>query len=379
MKYFPFHINLLTVLSLVLLFSGCASDDDLGFSTPDDPDAIPRGRNVQVVEDEVGGVPIVLAGSVGRSFIVSFRREAEDGSLRSFSAVQQALPIVMEDDRGNRYDVFGTALEGPEQGTRLTPTYGMVGFWFAVGTFYEGVEIYGESSVGATDFIPEATGSWRIPFEEVYLITARDAIPAIDEPQFVSEAQTGNTIANSPLQDSDLVLGVRVGEEIHLYPHRILDWHEIVNDELRQTPFSVIYCPLTGTGNAWLRGQTTFGVSGLLYNTNIIPFDRATETLWSQLVGQAVFGDRVDEIPEQLTVAEMTWGAWKDFYTAPEILSFETGFRRDYSEYPYGDYRTNDEAINFPILNLDERLPAKERVHFVTLNGKTKAYRFTAF
>lgn len=370
------HRFLLFVLFVLLTACG---EEEPDFRIADASDAPARGNNVRIIEDEVGGIPIVVAGSSGRGFVVSFRREDSNGVLHQFTPVERAFPLIMEDEAGNRYDIFGVVREGPNQGARLVPTYGMMGYWFAVGTFYENVSIYNNDEPGAEDFIPEATGAWCIPQDEVFLITARDAIPAIDNPDFVSDADPGNPIVNSPLRDDDLVLGVKIGETMHLYPHRILDWHEIVNDELEGLPFSLIYCPLTGTGNAWKRGATTFGVSGLLYNTNILPYDRATETIWSQLAGKAVFGNRANETPEPLHVVEMPWGQWKAMYQTPALLSFETGFRRDYTEYPYGDYRTNNAAINFPILYLDERLPAKERVHFVRLGGATKAYRITSF
>ena len=148
-------------------------------------------------------------------------------------------------------------------------------------------------------------------------------------------------------------------------------------------PFSLIYCPLTGTANAWLRtinGQeTTFGVSGLLYNSNIVPYDRATESIWSQLYGGSVVGELSGVKQAQIQVVETTWKNWKLMYRQPLVLSFETGFSRDYGRYPYGDYKTNHDFLPFPLSRKDERLPAKERVHVVSIGKKARAYRLSDF
>ena len=83
------------------------------------------------------------------------------------------------------------------------------------------------------------------------------------------------------------MVGVKVGDEVRAYPHLILDWHEIVNDQISSTNYALTYCPLTGSAISWNRtfgGQTTtFGVSGNLYNSNLITYDRASDSNWSQM------------------------------------------------------------------------------------------------
>ena len=132
----------------------------------------------------------------------------------------------------------------------------------------------GDGSEDATDVDTE---SWLIPVNEVFGGgPGKDGIPAISNPKFKPDS----TITF--LSDDDLVIGVKFEGQLRTYAHLILDWHEIVNDNLGQRYFALTYCPLTGSAIAWdrnLGGEvTTFGVSGLLYNTNLIPYDRATDS-----------------------------------------------------------------------------------------------------
>jgi hypothetical protein len=130
---------------------------------------------------------------------------------------------------------------------------------------------------------------WLIPRNQVLDGgPGKDGIPALQNPVFISANEA------TYLSDNDLVLGFVDGEDARAYPHSILDWHEIVNDDINNESVAVIYCPLTGTGIGWDRvvkgKKTTFGVSGLLYNSNIIPYDRDTDSNWSQLLLQSVNG-----------------------------------------------------------------------------------------
>ncbi|MEM8528113.1 MAG: DUF3179 domain-containing (seleno)protein [Bacteroidota bacterium] len=136
----------------------------------------------------------------------------------------------------------------------------------------------------------ESEGNWLIPQNEIRDGgPGKDGIPSIDNPEFVAV----NDI--DFLSEDDLVVGVKVGAEIRAYPHLILDWHEIVNDQLEDLSLALNYCPLTGTAIGWkskIDGKvTTFGVSGLLYNTNLMPYDRLTNSTWSQMRLDCVEGE----------------------------------------------------------------------------------------
>ena len=230
-----------------------------------------------------------------------------------------------------------------------------------------------ENSTG-TD---QVTGDWLIPKDQIFDGgPGKDGIPALTNPDL-----TGATGATY-LADADLVIGVKIGNEVRAYPHPVLDWHEIINDDVNGTQFSITYCPLTGSGIAWNRlingTPTTFGVSGLLYNTNLIPYDRATNSNWSQMKLQCVNGPLSGTIISTYQIVETTWATWKEMYPQTKVVSSNTGYSRQYGQYPYGNYRTTSSLL-FPISNDDTRLPRKERVHGVIVGDKTKVYRINTF
>jgi len=221
-------------------------------------------------------------------------------------------------------------------------------------------------------------GEWLIPTNQVFDGgPGKDGIPSIDNPVFI-------TVNDVPayLQDDDLVVGIRIGNEIRAYPHPILDWHEIVNDEINGKAFSVTYCPLTGSAITWNRaltqGTTTFGVSGLLYNSNLIAYDRESDSYWSQMLMQAVHGPRIQDKVELFTIIETQWDTWKKMYPNSNILSTETGFNRQYGVYPYGDYKVSNRLL-FPVDNNDERLHRKERILGIIFTDETRVFQIDEF
>ena len=215
---------------------------------------------------------------------------------------------------------------------------------------------------------------WLIPKNEVRDGgPGKDGIPAISSPDFGSAGEINY------LNDDDLVLGFADGEDVRAYPHSILDWHEIINDETKNHSLAIIYCPLTGTGIGWDRvvdgKETTFGVSGLLYNTNIIPYDRETDSNWSQLLLKSVNGELKGAKAKTYNLLETTWKTWKQMYPSTKVVTTKTGYNRNYGRYPYGNYKTSDNLI-FPVSNNDPRLKPKERVLGVILNERAKVYKF---
>lgn len=218
---------------------------------------------------------------------------------------------------------------------------------------------------------------WLIPTNEIRDGgPGKDGISALTNPAFI--------LANAVnyLADNDLILGFADGEDVRAYPHNILDWHEIVNDDTPNHSLSVIYCPLTGTGIGWDRmingKKTTFGVSGLLYNSNIIPYDRETDSNWSQLLLQSVNGKLMGTLPKTYNLVETTWGTWKSMYPASRVVSNQTGHNRNYRQYPYGNYKESNNLI-FPVSNSDNRLHPKQRVLGIIISEKAKAYPISKF
>ncbi|MFK5973349.1 MAG: DUF3179 domain-containing protein [Flavobacteriaceae bacterium] len=224
---------------------------------------------------------------------------------------------------------------------------------------------------------PNNFSEWSIPINDVFDGgPGKDGIPALVNPSFV-EAQ-----GTSVIKDSDLVLGFKNGDDIRAYQHLILDWHEIINDKVGDVALAVTYCPLTGTGIGWNRNikgtETTFGVSGLLYNTNLIPYDRATNSNWAQILNESVNGSLLGEKISLIKLVETDWKTWKALYPSTKVVGLNTGFSRTYGVSPYGDYSTNNNRFLFPV-SKDGRLPSKERVHAVVEGEDSKVYRFGDF
>ena len=126
-------------------------------------------------------------------------------------------------------------------------------------------------------------------------------------------------------------------------------------------------------------GDKTFGTSGIVYNSNLIMYDRATESWWAQMLEQSILGPQVTRIPDRLQVVETTWGTWRAMYPETILLSEETGFSRDYNAYPYGTFREDDNLI-FEVDNmLDNRLHRKERVLGINVGASSKVYPIRRF
>ena len=205
----------------------------------------------------------------------------------------------------------------------------------------------------------------------------KDGIPSLRRPLTVSASE-----ADLFLAPDALVLGVSIGGESRAYPHSILWWHEIVNDELGGERITVSYCPLTGSGMVWgpvEDGRTlVFGVSGLLFENNLVLYDRIGESLWSQMRVQAICGPRSESRPSLLPVVQSTWQAWVRLHPDTTVVGLDTGYRRNYDTYPYGTYdQVFDENVLFPVSVLDPRLRKKELVLGLEHEGVSRAYPYT--
>jgi len=212
---------------------------------------------------------------------------------------------------------------------------------------------------------PVSDSNWLIPSNEVVDGgPGKDGIPSIDDPKFASADQVNF------VQDDRLVVGVKINDEVHLYPHQIMDWHEIVNDEIDGQHFALTYCPLTGTGIAYdreINGEPLeFGVSGLLFRNNLIMYDRRTDSNWSQMQLRSVNGALSGRDGETIQVVESTWETWKQMYPDAQVLTTDTGFSRNYSGFAYGrTYLTNNNSFIFQPKRNDNRLENKTIVHAV--------------
>lgn len=200
----------------------------------------------------------------------------------------------------------------------------------------------------------------------------KDGIPSIDNPKFLPVEE-----ANKYLNDNDVVLGINHKGVQRAYPLSILNWHEIVNDNLAGDPILITYCPLCRTGIAFERKinnqEVKFGTSGKLFNSNLVMYDRATDSYWLQLTGQAIVGELAGLRLKQIPIDTLRWKDWKELFPNTQVLSRDTGFFRDYNTNPYGNYDASS-AIFFPTENEDSRLHPKAIIYPVVLDNVQKAY-----
>lgn len=189
----------------------------------------------------------------------------------------------------------------------------------------------------------------------------KDGIPPIDGPTYITVDE-----AMSRMEDYDKVFVYEGKEDTYLYPQNILVWHEIVNDIIDGESLSITYCPLTGSticyeGEITRTGEnldTTYGTSGKLLNSNLVMYDRATDSYIPQIFGTAITGDLSGTT---LETRPIHWSNWSDAIKAfpdAKVLSTETGYIRDYKADPYGTYQPEDnrsyyanDGVMFPLTN----------------------------
>lgn len=187
-----------------------------------------------------------------------------------------------------------------------------------------------------------------------------DGIPAIRDPKFDRASDVDF------LEPDEPVLVLRVGDVERAYPVQILIWHEIANDTIGDVPVVVSYCPLCNSALAFDRRVAdrvlTFGVSGRLFNSDLVMFDRQTESLWPQIQGRAVAGVLTGEELMPYPVQTLPWAEWSQANPDGLVLNRDTGFDRGYGRNPYIGYDTPDEDPFLLDVDADARLAAKERV-----------------
>jgi len=230
----------------------------------------------------------------------------------------------------------------------------------------------GAESQFRTDF-----GKHSVPYSEILPGgPPKDGIPAIDEPQFV-----GIEEADQWLEPQEPVVLVQVGDEARAYPVQILMWHEIVNDTVGGVPVTVTFCPLCNTGVAFqrtLEGQVLdFGTTGRLRFSNLLMYDRQTETWWQQATGEAIAGEFTGRQLTFLPTSMISWADFKEAYPDGTVLSRETGYSRNYGRNPYTGY---DDLNRSPFLydgpQTPGTLPPMARVVTVDLNGEAVGYPY---
>jgi hypothetical protein len=237
------------------------------------------------------------------------------------------------------------------------------------------------------DQLNVSTSGWKTDFSKYSVNLSeirsggppRDGIPPIDHPVY-----TSIDAADEWLEATEPVIAVVNGDDARAYPLQILVWHEIVNDLLGGLPILVTFCPLCNTAIAFERRLEPdgivydFGTTGNLRYSDLVMWDRQTESWWQQLTGEAIVGEltglKLALYPAQI----LGWSAFKETYPACDVLSRETGFERDYGTNPYVGY---DDINSSPFLfdrRADDRFPPMERAVGVERDGEAVAYPFSA-
>jgi hypothetical protein len=189
---------------------------------------------------------------------------------------------------------------------------------------------------------------------------ARDCIPSIDQPAFMPAGEV------EYLLDDDLVMTLTHNGITRAYPTRILDHHEIVNDMFGSDPVAITYCPLCGSGLAFDRRQGSlvldFGVSALLHNSDLVMYDRQTESLWQQITGEAFAGKSRGSQLKSLPLSMISWKNWREQYPDAEVLTVDGVMTDRYLKDAYGDY-AKSEKLYMPVSATDARLHPKRVIY----------------
>ena len=237
-----------------------------------------------------------------------------------------------------------------------------------------GVSVYGFAISGGSANGFDLSNS-TLPTEQIIRGgPPRDGIPALSNPKLIAAGDANY------LKPTDRVVGITLKGQSRAYPIGILNWHEIVNDNIDGQRFAVTYCPLCGTAVAFdanIDGSPTeFGVSGLLYNSDVLLYDRDTESLWSQILSEAIAGEQVGKKLTPLPVSHTTWRDWLGKHPDTLVLSDDTGHFRDYQRDPYAGYEKSRSTYFAVNAEAPDNYHPKEIVVGLGINGVYKAYPF---
>ena len=203
----------------------------------------------------------------------------------------------------------------------------------------------------------------------------RDGLRSIDEPKFINPDEAAQWLA-----DNEPVIALEIDGDARAYPLQIITWHEIINDTVGGVPAVVTFCPLCNSALAFDRRVYDqvfeFGVSGLLRNSDLIMYDRTTETLWQQFTGDAIVGDLTGQRLTFLPTAIVSFADFRAAHPNGLVLSRDTGLRGDYGSNPYAGYDTYDHVLsaggNLALFQgqVDGRLAAADRVVTISLDDE---------
>lgn len=334
-----------------------------GESTPsvaevEDVSSAEEPEELQVIEATATATPEEDISSSEETGVGELSEDAGDGEAEA--AVENTAEPAIEEQ----------STETPEPVVEVQPT--------------ETIEPIVEDGIFLQDDRPEdlrfVTEDWNtnwerhtINYEE--LLSGgppRDGIRSIDDPMFVTIEEAGSwLIGNEP------VIVLEIYGDVRAYPLQILTFHEIVNDVVGEVPVIVTFCPLCNSALVFDRRLDSetyeFGTSGLLRNSDLVMYDRTTESLWQQFTGEGIVGDLAGQQLTFLASSLVSFDDFKEAFPTGMVLSQDTGFDRPYGINPYPGYDTYDSPLtaggNIALLQQEQdgRLPAAERVVTVSL------------
>ena len=202
----------------------------------------------------------------------------------------------------------------------------------------------------------------------------KDGIKSLTHPR------TSPVATASFLKPDDRVVGLTVDGVSRAYPMAVLNWHELINDHLGQTDLAITYCSLCDSVTVVdrrLDGKTyEFGLSCLIYQSNMLLYDRTDQALWSQMTSSAVSGPHAGRTLGRIDGWELTtFGAWRAAHPGSTVVNFETGYQHPYDSNPHRGYFAADELdARFQAVPTDTRLRNKARIIGVKSGETARAY-----
>ncbi len=243
--------------------------------------------------------------------------------------------------------------------------------WLLIGT---SLSVISSAALFAQTKLGFDLNAASVPIDEIVAGGAeKDGIPSIDFPQYINAGEARF------LRGRERVLGIAFNGISRAYPIKILNYHEIVNDVIGDTPVVITFCPLCGSGMAFFAKhkdqRLIFGVAGLLYNNDVLLYDRPSESLWSQIMSEAITGPMRGARLIALPVSHTTWRDWRERHPDSQVLSDDTGFSWDYDVDHYPDYARSGRVF-FPLSAQSGEYRRKEMVMGLAIDGQFKAYPF---
>ncbi len=373
---------LATLAAIALATTACSSTTETAAAVQPNPGGVPDG-----------------GGSGGELLPPSDDGDASPGDQRPPTMVVVGEPVVpnvgafvlRDHETGTLWNLRGEAFAGPlaEQGAGLRPLPAYTAFWFAWSVFEHDTDVWRADAAPEANDVPpiEPASGCEVPCNEIISGgPPKDGIPSVDHDDRVGQLTLvdADDAGAAYLAADDRVLGVVVrgpdgAVDARAYSHNVLWWHEIANDVVGGSPVTISFCPLTGSGMVFPGGERglSFGTSGRLFNSNLVMYDRVTDSLWSQMLRRAVSGPLQGERLPLLPVVDTTWARWKALWPETKVTTTDTGHARDYSRYPYGDYREDHRDTFRPTRPPhDPVAPAKTLALGVRVGDVARAYLY---